>query len=444
MPLVFLIASSMVLASPEAAYEKLDFAVEVAAAGDIDAARRLVDEALELDPQNTEALALSAKLAELSGDLDAAERELQTLLSLDPQDDAARFALARVLNRRGKRVAAAEVNDALLERHPQHVDALLLRRSIRAGREPYTAEETSTAPFAPFVRVDVSTGYDSNPTLRGDPAAGSAFAVESGEGAPVLSTDAAIGLSAGGDARPWTALATVRNTRAISPESSAPQDSLASSIGAAAIARRGFGGGLLGTLDLRYQALYTDGFGNFIQHYAAPSILGAYDLGDHTLRALVGFELRKSGDYAGINDSVAPRVALRDTWTVADFMVIADLGARTGIDLGDSDDPGSAFVGSQELSGLLFAQWQGTEALSLFAGSDLRWRAFDDFLTARPDGTSVVRTSKETVLRLFAGVRYRFDVLELHAEYGFGKAFAGRLRAYERHQATAGVRVWYY
>ncbi|MEM6532832.1 MAG: tetratricopeptide repeat protein [Myxococcota bacterium] len=419
----------MLLASPEQAYALLDEVPPLLESGDIELARSKTDEALRLDPENYDALVLAAALAEGAGDLARALSFHERLLELDANADDSRLAVARLHLKRGEFEQARARNEELLERHPQSEDGLALRKAIKARVAP--ADSSGTG-YSPLVRLDLISGYDSNPTLRNEEATGGAAVETEAPSVAILTMDGTVGFYDEGKDRPLTVLGRVRTTRPFDDDE-AVGNALASTIGVTAIGRRRLSKQIVGLVDLRYQGLFVDGFQDFVQHFVAPSLLATYDTGPHQLRALLGAELRFFDGL--VNDSVTPRLSLRDTLRVGRGLIVADIGGRLGIDLGEDTDAGSRFVGSQEGSFLLFGQYDFLERLTGFVGTDIRWRAFDTFNGNDP---------RETLLQVFAGLRYKLGIYELHAEYGYSQALAGALREFDRQQVTAGVRVWYY
>ncbi|MEM6733261.1 MAG: tetratricopeptide repeat protein [Myxococcota bacterium] len=439
------------LSTPEQAYALLEDVPSLVEAGAVTDAREKAEEALGLDPENFEALSIAAALAERAGDLSRALELQERILEIDPNADEARLASARLLLALGRRDDARVRNEALLDRHPQSEEGLALRKAIVIGEVVTSDAPAEEAPLQALVRFDTVTGYDSNPTLANqDATGGAANARGVEEDVAILNLDGSIGFYVKGKNRPLTVLARVNTTRAFD-DSDTVANALASTFGVSAIGRQELGENLLGTLDLRYQALFVDGFNDFFQHFAAPSALVTYQAGAHQLRALAGVELRFFDGIAGLdgvgtqgdptpNDSITPRLALRDTIDLGRGTVILDVGARLGVDLDEDTALGSRFVGSQELSSLVFGQYELFEDFTAFGGTDVRWRAFDTFTNA--DGVDV--DARETVVQLFAGVRYEISIYELHAEYGYSTALAGNLREFDRQQVTGGVRVWYY
>ncbi|MEO0814404.1 MAG: hypothetical protein AAFY60_16195, partial [Myxococcota bacterium] len=199
--------------------------------------------------------------------------------------------------------------------------------------------------------------------------------------------------------------------------------------------------------DLRYQSLFVDNFNDRIQHFVAPSGLLTYDLGVHQLRALAGLELRFLDGDLNVSDSVTPRLAVRDTIRLGKALLIADVGARLAVDITDNDVDGlefdTDFVGGQELSTLLFGQYEIAKRFTGFVATDFRWRALGTRIND-PQGIAAEVSPAETVIQVLAGLRYRLDIFELHVEYAYSTALASEQRSYTRNQITGGVRVWYY
>lgn len=424
--------------SPEEAYALLEEVPGRIEADDLAGALAKAEAALAADPENFEAMSIAAALAERTGDLTRALELQQAILALDPNADEARLAIARLELALGNRDAARVMNEELLKRHPQSEEGLALRKAIRVGKVVEAPAPEEGSPIGPLVRLDLVTGYDSNPTLRNEDATGGAIDGGAAEDVAIMTVDGTVGFFAKGKDRPFTVLGRVRTTRAFDPSASV-QNSLASTVGLSAIGRRRLAENVTGIADLRYQALWTDGYGNFIQHFVAPSALATYDTGIHQLRGLAGLELRFFDE--AISDSVTPRLAVRDTIELGKGLVIVDVGGRLGIDTtGEDTEFDTDYVGSRELSTLLFGQYELAERLTAFAATDFRWRSFDTRVNARGEQFD----PSETVVQVLAGLRYRLDIYELHVEYSYSTAQASIARAFDRQQITGGVRVWYY
>ncbi|MEL6547286.1 MAG: tetratricopeptide repeat protein, partial [Myxococcota bacterium] len=309
------------LATPEEAYAILEDVPLLIKAGELDEAYAKSLAALEADAENFEALSLAAALAEKTGKPEKALELQRSILALDSNADEARLAIARLELALGNREAAQQMNESLLERHPQSEDGLKLRRAIRMGTTAPEPEPVESSAVKPLVRLDMVTGYDSNPTLLND--TDGAVGTASVEDAAILTMDGSVGFYVDGKERPFTLLARVRNTSTFDG-SDAVTSSLPSTVGLSAIARRRVGEKSLLIGDLRYQSLFVDNFNDRIQHFVAPSGLLTYDLGVHQLRALAGLELRFLDGDLNVSDSVTPRLAVRDTIRLGKALLIAD------------------------------------------------------------------------------------------------------------------------
>ncbi|MEL6339981.1 MAG: tetratricopeptide repeat protein [Myxococcota bacterium] len=401
-------------------------------AGRFDAALEEARARLESDPNNVEFLSITAGLASKLQRYDEARDMLQRALELDSNADDIRIRLVLVYLALGEREQARRVATVLEERHPGSKES--------AQVQAYLDDEPAEAQTRLFARADLTTGYDSNPTLLNDDAVGGAAGEIDAPATGFVTLDGVVGLAGAGESRPFAVLGRVRSTlpfAAEDDESDAVGLALPSVLSVSAIGRRSLSEELLGTLDLRYRAIFVDGFGEFVQHFVAPTMLGTYRLGIHRIRALAGAELRFFGidGDSGLfspNDSVTPRLALRDTIVLGDVILVADVGGRLNLDVEDENEGGSRFVGYRELSVLGFAQGEILEELTALAGVDWRARSFDDFAGEGAD---------ETVLRIFAGLRYRIDAFELHAEYGWTQSRDAR--RYDRQQISGGLRYWY-
>ncbi len=426
------------IATPEEAYALLDEVPALVEADDLSGALAKAEQAVAADPENFDAMSIAAALAEKTGDLQRALELQKSILAFDANADEARLAIARLEFVLGNKDAARAMTEELLERHPQSEEALALRKSIRIGKPFEAPASPPESPLKPLVRLDFVTGYDTNPTLLSEEATGGAVGGAQAEDVAITTLDGTVGFFHAGKDRPLTVLGRVRTTRAFDPSPSV-QNALASTVGVSGIGRRRLAENVLGIADLRYQALWTDGYGNFIQHFIAPSALASYETGIHQLRALAGLEMRFFDE--NVSDSVTPRLALRDTIDLGDLMLIFDVGGRLAIDITSADGEfDTDYVGSQELSTLLFGQYELAENFTAFAATDFRWRSFD----TRVNGDGEQFDPRETLIQILAGLRYRLDIFELHLEYSYSTAQASVVRAFDRQQITGGVRVWYY
>jgi Tfp pilus assembly protein PilF len=98
--------------------------------GNFEKCRFTVDEALRLDPKNSDLHLLSAKLAIEQGELELAERELGTARDLDPKNAEADYLSGVICQRWQKPEAAAEFYETACEKNPAELAYVLARAEM--------------------------------------------------------------------------------------------------------------------------------------------------------------------------------------------------------------------------------------------------------------------------------------------------------------------------
>ncbi|MEO1333429.1 MAG: tetratricopeptide repeat protein [Myxococcota bacterium] len=423
-----LFALGAIASSAEPADDPAEIVEPYVTQGDFEGALRVVENAIEVDPDDIELIVLAAKLAVAIDSWARSVTLLERALELDPNDDEARAALARGYAELGDDEAARQTNAVLLQRQPNSSDGAAIAERL---------ESTDRFQITPFGRAEVATGYDSNPTLLDE--TGGTVGDTDAPGAAFLVLDGVVGITERRREHRFTLLGRVRSQLPLGvsdEDDPAVANALPSSLSATAIGRLRLAPDWLAAIDLRYQALFVDGFDTWVQHFVAPSGFITWSLGRHELRLLAGAELRALNDerngVPAANDSLAPRLALRDSVVFGPLLLVGDVGLRLNVDLDEDDDPTSRFVGYTEFSALVYAQYALTESLQGLVGFDGRTRGFDDF-----GGES----DRENVGQAFVGLRYRLDSLEFHAEYGLTRSSGAR--EFERQIVSGGVRLWY-
>jgi predicted Zn-dependent protease len=97
------------------------------AAGDIEDARRLVDELVATDPENRTLRMAAATTAAAAGDLDGGQQILRQLIDEDPDAPAPYLTLLRLLDHSGDKAAASELLSQGLAAMPDNPDLLWVR-----------------------------------------------------------------------------------------------------------------------------------------------------------------------------------------------------------------------------------------------------------------------------------------------------------------------------
>ncbi len=428
---LFVVVLTLLSAPADEAQSHLAAAEDAYAHGDVRGARHAVDEALAVDPQNTDALLLAARLARKTGEPEVAIQHLNQLIALDPDDDDARYEMALAHAEVGDKAAAGSALDGLLAREPQREEAVTAKARLTSGSQ---IEGIDPGGLRPLARVGLGMTYDSNVLL-----ASNVVPTNTGHSTPTVDVDAAIGFTVGhasqlNGMKPLTLIA--RLTDQTSTESSATiRGVVPSTLGLIAIGLHRFGD-YQTALDLRYTELWVDSFADHIQREVAPTVWAARTLGAHTLRALAGLEYRKSANVTGVAgpDNITYEGALRDSINLHPVQLIVDL--RGDINKGTGDVPqtdsgnNAGLVGFKELAAMAYAWTPIVSTLSAFGLGEVTGRKFDSDL-------------KETTWRAELGVRYAFDVFELHGEYEFMKNVSNAARSFDRNLVSVGIRYWY-
>lgn len=109
--------------------------------GDLPAAKRWVEETLEMDPHNSQALGLMGIVCWRLGDLSSASEALQQALSLDPNDASLHNYIGIVQHDNGELEGAAESFARALELDPQLAEAHYNRAVVLAEMSPPQLDE---------------------------------------------------------------------------------------------------------------------------------------------------------------------------------------------------------------------------------------------------------------------------------------------------------------
>lgn len=109
--------------------------------GDLPAAKRWVEETLEMDPHNSQALGLMGIVCWRLGDLSSASEALQQAVSLDPNDASLHNYIGIVQHDNGELEGAAESFARALELDPQLAEAHYNRAVVLAEMSPPQLDE---------------------------------------------------------------------------------------------------------------------------------------------------------------------------------------------------------------------------------------------------------------------------------------------------------------
>lgn len=97
----------------------------LAGAGDLEGGRKLLDQALALEPSRVESRLALARIDAMERKLDAAQRELLEVVKIEPANQQARIALAELAWARGDRKAAQTSLEDAIKADPAAIDARL-------------------------------------------------------------------------------------------------------------------------------------------------------------------------------------------------------------------------------------------------------------------------------------------------------------------------------
>lgn len=421
--IVALVAALSLASQPPATAEELLAAAAAVAQADEASALALVEEALRVDPQHAEALFAAAKLARRGGRVPDAVAWLRQLLALDANDDEARYELILALRDLADGDAAHGVLDELLDRQPQHLDALRLKADWDRGE--LSAEVGRGSSLRPVMRVGLGAVYDSNLALDA-----TGVPETSRRQAGLLDLDFVAGASYDAGALPLTLMARLTHQNAFADREQVGQF-IPSTVGLTAIARRALGP-VMATVDLRYAEVFVDSFAEHRLRLVAPSLAGEYAWGRaHTLRALTGAELRQPFGDPLTPANTTVKAGLRDSMRFGGLGLVADVTLRRNVQTGEPErEPASELVGFDEIAGLVYAEYQLLDWLAVLGFVEVAGRRFDAGFA-------------ETTSSAQLGLQIPFDTLELHAEYQFTHNDSRPARELDRHQVSAGVRVWY-
>lgn len=436
-----LVLLTVIAAPADDSQRYLEAAEASFAHGDVENARKEIDQAITADPQNPDALLAGARMARRTGNPERAVELLNQILKLDQYDDEARYELVLAQAELGDRTAATATVDSLLARAPQHDAGLAARAAITSGDK---VNGTDTGGFRPVARVGLGASYDSNVLL-----ASSAVVASSDKGTPTIDVDAAAGFTLGrksqlNGARPFVLLARLTNQNSTSGNS-ALHNFVPSTVGVIALAQQRAGDFQL-AFDGRYNELFVDGFSEHVQRSFAPSVWAARVFGINTLRLLGGLEYRNndrdaggavgSGNSFAGRDNITYEAAIRDTLNLHPVQLAIDIrgSINKGVGAGSEADNAS-LVGFKEAGGFVYAWAPIVKTLSAFALAEVIGRKFDS------------NTQRgEITYRGQAGARYGIDAFELHAEYTYmnnDSRGEDSQRSFTRHVVSGGVRYWY-
>lgn len=119
-----------------------NLAVAYLRGGDDDTAASHLETARALAPQNTDIALLAGLLARFGGRFEEAVTEFRRAIELDPENLRARYALAQEIDQTGtadSRLETQQLYEAILERRPDNLAALLERAAVAAAREDAAA-----------------------------------------------------------------------------------------------------------------------------------------------------------------------------------------------------------------------------------------------------------------------------------------------------------------
>ncbi|MBE7462023.1 MAG: tetratricopeptide repeat protein [Planctomycetes bacterium] len=116
------------------AEEWIEAALDCFAAGDMDGATERLNQVLQSDPANAEALTGLGKVLVRLEQYDEGIGRLQEALSIDPEDPAAYYVLGFALRATGRESEAADAYDQFLARMPDALDAARMRQWVEQVR----------------------------------------------------------------------------------------------------------------------------------------------------------------------------------------------------------------------------------------------------------------------------------------------------------------------
>jgi arylsulfatase A-like enzyme/Flp pilus assembly protein TadD len=116
-----------------------------------DEAVAILDERLEVNPEDPDLLAARAQIYAVMGEVDAAERLLRTAVDVDAMHVTSRFALARLLSDQGRLGEAVALLEDMLQIQPGHPAALAMLGNIQL-----TDPSSARAYLEEAVRLDPS------------------------------------------------------------------------------------------------------------------------------------------------------------------------------------------------------------------------------------------------------------------------------------------------
>lgn len=411
--------------------------------GDLAAAREALEKALEVDPQNLDAMRGLALILMQTEEPTKAVGYLEKILELDPYDDDARLDLGRAQALAGAQDAAKATVGAVLERHPEHGDALALKASLDGG------EAAAPSKWQPLVRASADFSYDTNVALENGPATS---VTEIGAASTIVNVLGGVAYAAGDRPLSVFGFASMQTTfdQKVTRNGTTVDvnDFMPSVLGLAATGRLRLGP-IVGALDLRYSEIFTNIFQKHIGRMISPSLAAAWQIHPtQRLRLLVGPDIHMPYFHtaAGYEDgevNAAIQTTVRDTMSLGDLTLVVDLAYKHN--LATNDPYTRVDTGFNEIGGMAYVEYAIIEDLAAFVFFDGRGRFFDPDPASGSAGANA--GFSEGTLRGQAGARFTIAFVELHAEYGISGTVVDTAtfndRQYLRHQVSVGARFWY-
>ncbi|OGR08554.1 MAG: hypothetical protein A2341_25435 [Deltaproteobacteria bacterium RIFOXYB12_FULL_58_9] len=379
------------------------------------AAAAALEDALAIDSENIDALEASALVALHRGQPEQAIALLERLLKLDRHNDDAMVTLARALWHTGNPEKAQDVLDSVLARHPSYLAALELQRDVRSQPAPKQSS------WNPTLRVGMALVYDSNVSLDPD-----LVPDVPNRQATLANIDAGVAL----DYR--EALTVIARLNSFMPlhKQDAVGDLTPTTLTAGVMGRLN-SGRLQTAIDLRYEELFTNLFDNHLQRTLNPNIWAAYPLGKmNRLRLLVGADLRLPEEDFAPDSNTTIKGAVRDDISLDKLSLTLDVTGRYNTGGSDPTDALNLRSNFKEVGGTILAQYPLSDNLHGFLLVTAQGREFEQGL-------------KESTYNGVLGLTLSLESIQLFAEYGYATNLSSKVRSYDRHQATVGVRATY-
>ncbi len=409
---------------------------------DLDSAASALNQLIEQDSKNLEALVALALLEMERGRFSQAAKLFEQILELDPWDDDSRLNLVEAHWRAGAPGKAKAVLAHLLRRHPKIEEGLSIQAQLAEGK----SAPSRPSPWRKLIRLSLDVGFDSNygydSNFDGDSEVGPSddlLGIEElfGKKSAVGTMEVLAGVNHLGRTRPITAYARLKTQQSIG-QFDAFRDVMPTIAGLQVVGRKPLGP-INTQLHLSYNELFT---GLFDTHYHR--LFSAVSTANKRMSRYNRLRLATAVDYRMPEERTSDttvRISLRDSQRIDKFTVSVQGGFRANYAT-DTINPAEVTTASHDIdfveySGALFVEYRFSRGLSAFSLFDVAKRTFDS-----PPGSIEI---SDTTLFNQTGLVVEFGDFEFHGEYAFSKnssSFPDE-RNYNRHQLNAGVRYWY-